>query len=149
MRISLLWLLPQIWGFIQNTYQVFDDVREFVEEVDRSRLPTALVTNGASDTQREKISAVGLGTWFGALAISGDNGIAKPDPCAFYPALEALGVQSDSVWHVGDKLAADVAGVNATGLKSIWLNRDGAPRGPDDPVPDLEIRSLLDLVEFL
>lgn len=129
----------------QEMYRPFPDVPNFVEAVRHAGVPVALVTNGASDTQRQKIAALELTDWFDAFAISGETGVAKPDSAAFAPALQKLGISGKAVWHVGDSLAADVAGANAAGLTSVWINRDQAEPHTDDPAPDLEIGSLLEL----
>lgn len=133
----------------RDTYQPFADVEEFIDVLRQAGVPVALVTNGASDTQREKIGAMGIANWFSAFAISGETGVAKPDKAAFTPALEALGVSGKRVWHVGDSLAADVAGANAAGLTSVWLNRYGSIRDEQDPEPDIEISSLSHLTPHL
>ena len=81
--------------------------------------------------------------------ISGEVGLAKPDSRIFEVALEALAVERDAVWHVGDSLASDVTGARATGLTAVWLNRGGLSRAENEPEPDIEIRSLSDLVPLL
>ena len=53
------------------------------------------------------------------------------------------------MWQFGDSLAADVAGANAAGLTSVWINRDQGQPHTDDPAPDLEIGSLLELEPYL
>lgn len=135
--------------FAWNTYRPFKDVAGLISAVRQARVPVALVTNGASDTQRNKIKAMGIASWFCALSISGETGAAKPDRRAFTVVLEALGVSGKHVWHVGDSLAADVAGANAAGLTSVWLNRDGTLRSKSDAQPDLEIASLAKLTPYL
>ena len=133
----------------RDSYQPFDDVKGLVDAVKQARVPVALVTNGASDTQREKIDAMGIASWFSAFAISGETGVAKPDRGAFTPALAALGVSGKNVWHVGDSLAADIAGANAAGLTSVWLNRTVSVRNEHDPKPDVEISSFSELAPYL
>lgn len=133
----------------RDTYRPFDDVENLVDAVSQARIPVALVTNGASDTQREKIDAIGIADWFCTFAISGEIGVAKPDEGAFVSALEALGVSGKKVWHVGDNLITDVAGANEAGLTSVWLNRFGAIRKEQDPQPDVEISSFSELTPHL
>jgi HAD superfamily hydrolase (TIGR01509 family) len=135
--------------FAWDSYQPFTDVAGLISAVRQARVPVALVTNGASDTQRNKIEAMGIASWFSAFSISGETGAAKPDKCAFAVVLKALGVSGKHVWHVGDSLAADVAGANAAGLTSVWLNRDGSVRKRDDAPPDLEIASFSELMPYL
>lgn len=135
--------------FAWDSYQPFSDVAGLINLVRQTRIPIALVTNGASDTQRNKIEALGIAELFNAFSISGETGIAKPDKRAFTVVLTALGVSGKSVWHVGDSLASDVAGANAAGLTSVWLNRNGTARNRSDARPDLEIASFSELMPHL
>ena len=45
-------------------YRLFGDIHEFVAAVMGAHVPLALITNGASDTQRDKLRALGIGHWF-------------------------------------------------------------------------------------
>lgn len=131
-----------------EAHRLFDDARELLASLP-ARLPLALITNGASDTQREKLRTLGVEDRFDAVVISGEVGVAKPDPSAFRLALDGLGVGPEGVWHVGDSLASDVAGASAASLIAVWINRSGLVRSEGDPEPDLEIRSLSGLMPLL
>lgn len=48
----------------------------------------------------------------------------------------------------GDNLATDIAGANAAGLTSVWLNRFGAVRKEQDSQPDVEISSFSELTPY-
>lgn len=125
--------------------QLFDDVMPLISELRDRGLPLALVTNGASDTQRGRLRVLGIEDWFQVVVVSGEIGIIKPDPAVFESVLEAFEVDPGSVWHIGDWPLTDVAGANAAGLTSVWLNRRGRSRQDKEPVPHIEIRSLTDL----
>lgn len=130
-------------------HRLFDDVPAVLESATRARVPLGLVTNGASDTQREKLRAMDLDHRFDAIAISGEIGVAKPDPVIFEVALSRLGVGRDGIWHVGDNPEIDVAGARAAGLTAVWINRSGRPLAEGEPEPHLEIRSLAELASPL
>ena len=132
-----------------ETIRLFDDVQELFGSMSRMRLPMALVTNGASDTQRDALRVLGIAQRFSAVVVSGEVGIAKPDPAVFAIAIDRIGVKPESVWHVGDSLAADVVGAQAAGLTAIWLNRGGLSWKDGDPKPDHELRSLAELAGLL
>ena len=87
----------------------------------------ALVSNGASDLQREKLRGAGLEGYFDCVVVSGDIGIGKPDPAPFRRALTRLGVPPDAAAMVGDTLDRDVLGARRAGIRALWLNRSGAP----------------------
>ncbi len=133
----------------ERGYRLFDDAPPLLEAARGAGLPLALITNGPTDLQRSKVGVLDIGHWFGVVAISGEVGVAKPDPRIFEHVLRGLGVPNDGVWHVGDNLSSDVAGANAAGLTSVWLNRAGASRTERDPAPDIEIASLSELVPLL
>jgi putative hydrolase of the HAD superfamily len=109
----------------------------------------ALITNGASDTQRHALRSLGIEQQFGAIVISGEVGIVKPDAAVLAIALDQLGTKPEDVWHVGDSLATDVAGAKGAGRTAVWLNRGGLAWQDGDPKPDHEIRSLRELAELL
>jgi len=132
-----------------KAHRLFDDVGEFFTAAKRARVPLALITNGAADAQREKLRVLEMEHSFEVVVISGEVGIAKPDASVFRLALNQLRVERENAWHVGDSLTADVAGAKAAGLTAVWLNRSGRVRSAGDPEPDLEIRSLSNLMAFL
>ena len=104
----------------------------------------ALVTNGASCWQREKLAASGLADRFEVVVVSGELGTAKPDPAVYAHALSALGAEPGDAVMVGDNLRNDVDGALAAGLGAVWLNRDGRPRPQDRP----DIREIAGLGEL-
>ena len=133
----------------REAHRPFDDVAPLFDAIDRLQLAVALVTNGAADSQREKLQSLGIEQRFDVLVISGEVGRAKPDAAVFEIALERLGVPAERAWHVGDNLATDVAGARAARCNAIWLNRRGVQRSATDPQPDAEIQSLAELVTAL
>jgi putative hydrolase of the HAD superfamily len=128
---------------------LYDDVKTLIDFAVDHDLRLALVTNGPSDLQRWKLQSVGLEDRFDTLAISGELGMAKPDPRIFWRILEELEAEPREVWHIGDSLSNDVAGARAAGLVSVWLNRLGRIARHDEAIPDIEVISLSQLVESL
>ena len=88
-----------------------------------------LITNGPGPEQREKLRRAGLSASFESLTISGEAGASKPDGAIFARALASLEVEAGEAVHVGNSLAADVAGARAAGLDAVWLRAPGA-EGP-------------------
>ena len=123
--------------------EAFADVRPALDDLRRTHA-LALVTNGASCLQREKLAGSGLGEDdFDAVVISGDIGVAKPEPAIFAHALSQLGVDADQAVMIGDSLERDVDGAAAVGIRGIWLNRAGEARPSMNG--HLQISSLSDL----
>jgi putative hydrolase of the HAD superfamily len=101
-----------------------------------ARLPLALVTNGVSRLQRDKLAVTGIGGYFSVVVASEEIGVGKPDPAMFQAALSAVGVAADEVVMVGNDLDRDVAGARNAGIRPIHVDRNGGS-ATTDVVADL------------
>lgn len=128
--------------------RLFDDAKLLLDAIDPD-LRLAVITNGASDTQHAVLSALGIEDQFRTVIVSGEAGVAKPHPQIFELALDALGVSAEQAWHVGDNLLVDVAGARAAGVTAVWLNRAGIAPSAGAAEPDMEVRSLVELLPHL
>lgn len=106
------------------------------------RLPLIGLTNGNADLAR-----IGLEGHFRFCLSAREAGCAKPATRIFHAACRRLGVPPEAVLHVGDDPALDVAGAQAAGLRSAWINRDGR-RWERGPAPDLEFADLAALADW-
>ncbi len=91
----------------------------------RSTYKLGILTNGAPDLQRQKIEHSGLARYFDAIVVSGEVGVGKPDPRVFSAVLEQLAVPAHATLMVGDSLERDMLGASQSGLKGVWINREG------------------------
>lgn len=131
------------------SYRLFEDVESFLAQLRAHGLRTAITTNGASDTQREKVSVTGLEKLVDVVVVSAEVGAAKPDEAIFVAALDALGSEPSDTCHIGDSLAGDIAGALGAGLTAIWMNRTGALRSAGDPAPHFEVAGFAEAERFL
>jgi putative hydrolase of the HAD superfamily len=135
--------------YAREAHRLYDDVQELLDFVVEVALPIALITNGATDVQREKLEVLGIEDRFVTVVVSGELGAAKPNARPFDTAVQALGSDPSRTWHVGDSLSKDVAGAQGAGLVAVWLNRRGYLRAVHDPEPDIEVESLSDLLTLI
>jgi len=120
--------------------ELIPGVSDLIPELRRRGYRLAVVSNGPVGSISNVLGAHGILDLFEVCAISQGLGIEKPDPRIFGYALDHLGVPRDQVGRtvmVGNELAADVAGANAMGMISVWL--DWAPRHRKTPANGLEI----------
>ncbi|MGW0067213.1 HAD family hydrolase [Streptosporangium sandarakinum] len=88
----------------------------------------AIITNGTADNQLGKIQRTGLAEAVDAYALSGLEGIRKPDVGLFEIAARRCGMTlADGGWMVGDHPVADISGGRAAGLRTIWIDRGTRP----------------------
>jgi putative hydrolase of the HAD superfamily len=107
------------------------DAVELLRELNDAGVRTALLTNGPSAMQRRKIEVLGLEPQLDAIGISGELGVAKPDPRAFAATLELICCAPDESIMVGDHLEWDIRGALAAGMRgAVWVAGDDDEREP-------------------
>lgn len=109
-----------------------------------SRYRLAMVTNGISDVQREKIEKSGIGSLFEVIVISAELGFGKPNPEIYHHTLRLLGIAPHEAIMVGDNIRRDVEGAQAVGIKGVWIGEGKSPAG-SNVVPDISIETLAEL----
>ena len=108
-----------------------------------------MITNGIPEVQYGRLALSPIGDLFEGVVISGEVGVAKPDPRIFDAAYEGMGrPPKEQVLIIGDSLSADIAGGHAYGLKTCWYNANGNQETPGIPITH-EIHSLYELVGLL
>jgi 2-haloacid dehalogenase len=113
-----------------------------------ARHPLALVTNGLASVQRRRFARSSIGHLFAAIVVSGELGVAKPDPRIFAPALAAVGASASEVLYVGDGVESDMAAAARAGMDFCWVNATGKPV-PAPHAPCLVVRSAAELAARL
>jgi HAD superfamily hydrolase (TIGR01549 family) len=121
----------------------------------RGRVPLALCSNFShTQTALRVLQEAGLRDHLDVLVVSDEKGIRKPRPEIFQEVLAQLGTAPEETLHVGDNLAADVAGASALGLRTAWVTR--RVPAPEErlaeyrgPLPDYQIRDLSELETLL
>lgn len=121
----------------------FPGVTELLAKL-RAEYKIGYATNGNSQA-----ALCGLGGLFDFEIYAHRTGVPKkPDPAFYRATAEAAGVLGEEIVYVGDDYEHDVAGPAAFGMKSVWLNRSGAPV-PEGGQPDAVIENLDDLPRIL
>ncbi|ELY51208.1 HAD family hydrolase [Natronococcus jeotgali] len=116
----------------------------------RDRGRVGLITNGGRETQIQKLRALGIEDAFDVRVYTDPNAgvYPKPDAAPFERALGALEASPERAIHVGDSLRADVAGANAMGLDSAWID-PGRGDGAREHEPTYELDSLAGLASIV
>ncbi|WP_067137399.1 HAD family hydrolase [Microtetraspora malaysiensis] len=88
-----------------------------------------IITNGTPDNQLGKLQRTGLAEAVDGYAVSGIEGIRKPDAGLFEIAAQRCGMNpGEGGWMIGDNLVADIEGGRAAGLRTVWIDRTVRPR---------------------
>ena len=107
-----------------------------------------VVTNGSADLQHAKMASVGLLDMLDGWAISGAEGVDKPERAIFEIAAGRCGLDlAAGGWMVGDSLDLDILGGSGVGLKTIFIQGYGPQTGPVEP--DWSVADVLDAFGIL
>jgi putative hydrolase of the HAD superfamily len=108
----------------------------------------AIVTNGRADNQLGKIRSTGLDEVVDAWAVSGAEGVRKPERGLFEIAATRAGASLGAGgWVIGDHPVMDVAGGRAIGFATIWIDR-GTWAG-QEPAPDHTVTDVTEAIGIL
>lgn len=127
-----------------NNGELYPDALRLLDACADARL--GLVTNGIGAVQRRRLERLDLNRYFQGVAISGEVGVAKPDPAIF----EHLGfgeLDPDVTVMIGDSLTSDIAAGHNAGFATVWFNPHG--KTATEPAPTAQARSLSELSTFV
>ena len=136
----------------RNEYRLYPDAHATVDALRDAGVKLALVTNGASQTQRAKIERFELSHRFQHIQIEGEFGQGKPELAVYRHALERLEVEAADAWMVGDNYEWEVVAPQQLGMRGIWYDpfETGVPapyQGEAHAQPSRIIKRLAELVE--
>jgi len=133
--------------------QPFPDVLPFLRRVhEQGEVVLGVITHGLELKQAEKLLLLKVVPFLhpGAIFISDQVGISKPNPKLYQRACAAMGLVPAEVMYVGDNPLHDVDPVNALGMVSVRLHRDNRFEGVQGRTrPRYEIGAFDELVPVL
>lgn len=98
------------WLYLRYHYLAFTpDILSMIQQL-RKKYLLALITNGPSNAQWEKVHKLNLQQYFDIILVSGDLPWEKPEAKIFEEACRYLGVHPENCIMVGDKLETDILG---------------------------------------
>jgi putative hydrolase of the HAD superfamily len=120
---------------------------------EHTELVLGILTEGLEIKQAEKIVRLGLYPCLepGAIFISDQVGISKPNPKLYRHALKCLGLGAGQVMYVGDNPLKDIVPAKEVGLVTVRCRRSGGKYRDLDSMPpaDYEITSFDQLLTIL
>ena len=135
------------YALVDELVTPIEGAREVIAALDGWGVPHAILTNGWSPLQTYKIARAI--DYRGPVLVSDALGILKPDPAAFASLVDALGVERNAIWFVGDNPNTDIAGAQNAGLRGVWFDWEELRYPPDAPQPNYRISHLRELIDLL
>ena len=101
-------------------FDFYPGIAEFLAEA-RKLFTLVVITNGPEYSQIPKIEAVNLAEHVHHIIIGGQEPEQKPARSIFDKALKLANCEAHEVIHIGDSLAADIAGARNSGITTVWI----------------------------
>ena len=130
----------------------YEDVLAAMRLMSSSDLVMGIITSGLRIKQAEKIVRTGVWRYVhhGAIFITDEVGIGKPNPKLYLRACESVGVRPEEAMHIGDHPVSDIDAANAAGMISVRHKREGRHLDSQGKTePDHVIYNFLDLIGIL
>jgi putative hydrolase of the HAD superfamily len=135
-----------------RSLQPFPDVAPMLDRLRAAGVTAGVITHGWTTKQAEKIIRLGLLPHLdpGAVFISNQIGVSKPNPKLYGLALDDLGLTPAEAMYVGDNPEHDIAPPRLLGMRTVWARRaskhtlEGTGIEPDHVVSDfVELEGIL------
>jgi putative hydrolase of the HAD superfamily len=91
----------------------------------------------------------GIRDAFEVVTTSASAGFYKSRPEIYWSTLDVLDADPGQSLHLGDSFRFDVVGARRAGMRTAWLQRQGAEPLPDEKDPDLTFQSLVGAAPIL
>ncbi|EDV92275.1 N-acylneuraminate-9-phosphatase [Drosophila grimshawi] len=129
------------------------DYVQLLQRMRRAGYALAIITNGPSNAQWEKVAKLHVRGYFDCILVSSDLPWEKPHPEIFYEACNFLHVKPQECAMIGDKLETDIKGGHLAQLGlTFWtpLNSSAASQCLDDVAykPHIKLNSLLEIYKY-
>lgn len=127
---------------------LYDESLELIENL-HSNYRLAIITNGLTEVQNNRIRKSTISKYFEDIVISEEVKVSKPNPKIFELALSNIRHNDKSkVLMVGDSLTSDIQGGINFGIDTCWLNSSKSTN-TSTIIPTYEISNIKDLKTIL
>lgn len=113
----------------------------------KGKYKMAILSNGQSKSQHDKIDYMNINEFFDEIVVSGDIGINKPNKEIFEIMADRLGVKPEECMFVGDVFSSDILGAIRANMLPVWIKVD--TERPHKYYDGLIINNLNELFDIL
>ncbi|MFF5081195.1 HAD family hydrolase [Actinoplanes sp. NPDC000266] len=138
------------WAWRDN-WALRPGVPEMLRFAHEAEIPLAVVSNSlAGAAHRDFLDKAGIGEFFAAQIYSDEAGVRKPNPQMIWHATDALGVEPEKSWFVGDTPRRDIECGRRAGVeRAILMPSPRTRTEPDGPTPDDVVEDGFALLKLL
>ncbi len=112
----------------RSRLQLYDGVRELLEELREKGRGVYLLSNAQADFTRPEVAMLGLEEYFDGIFLSSEQGVKKPSRVFFERLLQTYGLNPWESVMIGNDELADIEGANAAGMDSLYIHTAISPQ---------------------
>ena len=136
------------WRVFLRNAELFENVKELLDDIRLLDIPTAVVTDLTAQIQFRKMVYFGLDECFDYVVTSEESGSDKPDPRPFKIALDKLKIEPRRIWMIGDSALEDMAGAGHFGITKVQKIHQDVKIGEGESQPDIVFNQYVSLLDF-
>lgn len=138
------------WQNFLSKMELFDGVKDLLEEIRLSKIPTAIVTDLTAQIQFRKIIYLGLDNYFDYVVTSEEVGKEKPSYQNFNLALQKINPKGENIWMIGDDPKKDILGaINSINAITFQKIHKGVETGKGKCKPFMLFKEYNDIKKLL
>lgn len=126
----------------------FPEVPGMLERLRAAGLRAVILSNGSPMMLASAVRFAGLERHIHTVLSVEAAGAYKPHPAVYQLAVDRLSAAPDTIAFFSSN-AWDVAGAASFGLRTVWVNRKGAPPEPLPGVPEVVLSDLAAVPDLL
>jgi putative hydrolase of the HAD superfamily len=130
-------------------FALFPGALDLLQQLRAAGIKLGLLTNGVSETHRDKIALLQITEYFDAIFLADEVGMVKPDPLLFAHACAKLQTAPAQSAMVGDRYERDIAGALEAGLFTIWVNVRNEELPPSVRAPHVTVSGIAEVASHL
>ena len=138
------------WRTFLGNAELFDGVKELLDDLRILAIPTAIVTDLTAQIQFRKVVYFGLDHYFDFIVTSEEAGFDKPNKAPFKIALEKMRPNGNCIWMIGDNPKQDIQGARKSiGAITLQKIHKGVEKGVGEFQPDIYFENFSQLRKLL
>jgi len=131
-----------------NDLERFADVESGLQRLKDAGYTMVVFSNGSPGMLTGIMNAANLNPYFKGIVSVDEGKVYKPSPLVYKHVAKRLGRPIDEVRLVSSN-PFDVIGAEAAGMQAAWLNRSGGLFDTLAPMPQMVVKSLVELADIL
>lgn len=138
------------WRTFLGAAQLFEEVKEFLDELRLANIATGVVTDLTTQIQFRKLIYFGLDHSFDSIVTSEEAGEEKPSAKPYLLIKRKMNLGEKVIWMVGDNPETDIQGSREhLGAVTLQKRHAGVKIGQGEAAPDVVFDTFGDLRRLL